>query len=79
MFKVFGILAVCAALCGCKSAEEWAKADNAECESIGAQAGTQSYVDCRLRLKEMRAKIHAAEMADGPTVCNRVGTATICN
>jgi hypothetical protein len=41
-----------------------AEKDAKECESMGAQTGTQGYVDCRLRLKEMRSREDAARLGN---------------
>jgi hypothetical protein len=63
--------------------EKLAQQDDAYCQSIGAQLGTPTYTDCRLRVTQMRENKHnsarAVAASGGPTVCNRVGNATICN
>ena len=56
------------ALSGC-APPTLAEKDAKECESMGAQTGTQSYTDCRLRLKEMRSREEAARLSN-PTPRN---------
>lgn len=82
------IAGICVLLAGCAGSplgdaitgpEKLAAQDDSYCRSIGAAKGTPSYTDCRLRVAQMREQRHAAAMAGGPTVCNRVGYTTICN
>jgi hypothetical protein len=51
------------------------------CEGYGFRPGTPAYSDCRMKvdLAEKQNQAIAATGDDGPTVCNKVGTATICN
>jgi hypothetical protein len=80
------IVVVAAIMGGCVNAREAADRRNEEgdrfCKSIGAQPGTPSYVDCRLRVEEQFQANRRAVIAGsggGPVVCNRVGNTTICN
>ena len=43
-------------LAGCVTQQEIDMADDQECQSLGFQLGTEAYGDCRLRLKEIRAR-----------------------
>jgi hypothetical protein len=43
---------------------DYAALDDSECQSYGAKPGTQSYIDCRMRMKEQRAALMAAERAN---------------
>jgi len=87
MKRFLAIATLAASLCACKSAEdkrlELSARDDAECENIGAKRDTPAYTDCRLRLKEIRAKIIAGALAapsdSHSTVCNKTGNTTICN
>jgi hypothetical protein len=62
--------------------EKLAAQDDAYCQSIGATKGTPNYMNCRLTVTQQRETKHnvarAAAMSGG-TICNRVGTATICD
>ena len=69
----FGLIA---ALSGC--AAQWAKYDDAECLSMGAQPGTPAYLDCRLRIRQMREARAAAIAGSGPVTCQQFGTTTTC-
>lgn len=69
-------LAILAA--GCQTAEQRAANDDAFCRSIGAQPGTPVYVECRMRRDDQFQATRRAILASG-TVCNRVGTAVVCN
>lgn len=90
--RILLVLPICIGLAGCAGSpvgdaiagpEKLAQQDDAYCASIGAQRGTPTYTDCRLRVTQMRETKHntarAAAMSGGPTVCNRVGNATICD
>lgn len=73
-------------LASCKSTEEirseLAARDDADCLSIGAKHETQAYIDCRLKIKAMRAGIIAAEAgaprAAAPRTCQTFGNTTTC-
>jgi len=43
-------------LASCVTQQDVDMADNQECLSLGFQQGTEAYGDCRLRLKEIRAR-----------------------
>jgi len=73
-------MAILLCLGACTSAKEIAAKDDEECKSIGAQPGTQTYTDCRLKIKAMRqsetnARVHAI---NSTTVCNPVGGGALC-
>lgn len=78
LMKGIVCLAALTALVGCKSVEELAKDDERACVSIGATVGSPTYVDCRLRLAEMRQNLKIAAL-NSSTTCNKVGTATVCD
>ena len=78
LLVVVHVAALAVVLSGCKSTEEIAQADNADCVSLGAAMGSQGYVDCRLRLREMRDRRRAAA-ANDPVTCQAAGpSTTIC-
>lgn len=43
-------------LAACATRQDVAVADHQECLSLGFQQGTEAYGDCRLRLREIRAR-----------------------
>jgi hypothetical protein len=51
--------------------------DDARCRSYGAQPGTDAYISCRVEQGRIRQSVRSS--SDDTVVCNRVGTATICN
>jgi len=63
--KMLLVVAACVGLAGCvqvrgtgeqwMSSEEVEKKDDTTCLSFGAAKGSQSYVDCRLRLRSDRS------------------------
>src|SRR4051794_35995027 len=76
-------LAGCARVTGrLAEPEKLAAQDDAYCQSIGTAKGSPQYTDCRLRVTQMRETKHNVARSaaiSGGVICNRVGTATICN
>lgn len=66
--KVILLIAVIAALAGCKTnaerlAERTAE-DDAKCKSYGMQFGTPQFADCRMKLDQMREARALQDYAD---------------
>lgn len=89
--RVFLIIPICAALSGCAGSiagdaiagpEKLAAQDDSYCQSIGAVPNSDRYYQCRMTLtqqRETKKNAYVAGTRGGPTVCNRVGNATICD
>jgi hypothetical protein len=92
VLKVLFVLLVTCTLAGCKNAAEraaeeaaLAEKDDRECVSYGAQPGTQPYIDCRLKLKEIRQSAEnavvsrpPARIAPRPVTCSGAGAYVTC-
>jgi hypothetical protein len=71
-------------LAGCVTAQErmvqLAAADDAKCQSYGAQPGSPPYIQCRTQLDATRTQAAAtiAAAPSGPTTCTRTFNTTTC-
>jgi hypothetical protein len=90
--RLLFLLAFPCLVAGCKTAQEraaqeaaLAEKDERECVSYGAQPGSQSYIDCRLKLKEIRQSEENAIISRPPprvapraVTCSGAGAYVTC-
>ncbi len=70
-------IALTAASCGVRR-EVQMQQDDQECQSIGAVPGSQPYIECRLRMKEMHEARRRAILSAPASTCIRNGNVTNC-
>lgn len=95
--RVCAVIALAVALSGCaeyqaERAQAMADNDDAQCQSYGAQPGSQPYIQCRMNLDNQRAQMRTAivsQMLSRPAaaapstvnvnVCNQPGQVNTCS
>ena len=65
LLRVGAVIALAITMSGCaeyqaERAQAMADNDDAQCQSYGAQPGTQAYIQCRMNLDNQRAQMRTA-------------------